>query len=238
MSVLCKENVIDMFELAIKNRVKKTGEIAITFAHEHKIFAYVNRDEMNIQMKMWRTQQKKGLLKIKRFNSNIGEYNGNKYYYFVVQPYKNGKMMRCNIDPMGAFIFGKLVSGYIYAFIKEENRDAVEKYVMGGKYDEEQEEVEDSSEDEEDEEEKKKKHFVNQKKHIINMPQFLDLMWNVIDNSIRLEDSKYIIKMKYPELVPFTTDDVIDRSARLYHLSKKLKSHIKRNKKTNKLYFS
>ena len=71
----------------------------------------------------------------------------------------------------------------------------------------------------------------------VGQPEFLDLMWGVIDNSPRLQDAKYIIRMKYRELLPFTTDDVIDRSARLYHLSKKLKGHLKRRKDTNKLYF-
>mgnify|MGYP003656761189 CR=1 FL=1 len=79
--------------------------------------------------------------------------------------------------------------------------------------------------------------YESKKNQIINMPEFLDLMWGVIDNSLRVQDAKYIIRMNYRELLPFTTDDVIDRSARLYHLSKTLKGHLKRRKDTNKLYF-
>jgi hypothetical protein len=73
-------------------------------------------------------------------------------------------------------------------------------------------------------------HYESQKRVIINMPEFLDLMWGVIDNSLRLEDAKYIIRMKYRELLPFTTDDVIERSSRLYILSKTLKWRFHRRK--------
>jgi hypothetical protein len=64
-----------------------------------------------------------------------------------------------------------------------------------------------------------------QKQIITTSPEFLDLMWNVIDDSLRLKDAKFIIKVKYPELLPFVTDDVIEKSGRLYHLSKYLSSN-------------
>jgi len=72
--------------------------------------------------------------------------------------------------------------------------------------------------------------YESQKQKIINTPEFLDLMWNIIDNSIHLKDAKYLIRKKFPFLLPFTTDEVIDRSARLYHLSKTLKLRLKRRK--------
>jgi hypothetical protein len=74
------------------------------------------------------------------------------------------------------------------------------------------------------------KDYKHQKQKIINMPEFLNLMWNIIDNSITLDDAKYIITKKFPELLPFTTDEVIDRSVRLYYLSKTLKWRFNRRK--------
>lgn len=73
-------------------------------------------------------------------------------------------------------------------------------------------------------------YFKGQTQKIINMPEFLDLMWNIIDNSITLDDAKYIIRKKFSELLPFTTDEVIDRSVRLYYLSKTLKWRFNRRK--------
>jgi hypothetical protein len=73
-------------------------------------------------------------------------------------------------------------------------------------------------------------YYESQKQKIINTPEFLDLMWNVIDNSLHLNEVKYIIRKNYRELLPFTTDEVIDRSARLYHLSKTLKWRFNRRK--------
>ena len=59
---------------------------------------------------------------------------------------------------------------------------------------------------------------------ITTSPEFYGLMFNVIDCSVRLSHCKFIIKEKYPELLPFVTDDIIEKNARLYHLIKKLNS--------------
>ena len=65
-------------------------------------------------------------------------------------------------------------------------------------------------------------HNLELKMSITTSPSFYQLMYNIIDCSITIKQSKLIIKKKYPELLPYTTDDVIERHARLYHLIKKL----------------
>jgi hypothetical protein len=61
-----------------------------------------------------------------------------------------------------------------------------------------------------------------QKMAVTTSPEFYGLMFSVIDSSLRLRDCKFIIKENFPELLPFVTDDIIEKNARLYHLIKKL----------------
>ena len=137
MSLLNREQVVAQFietmkdRKANKNKVGDEAEIAFCFNHQHKQFALLNRGELNEEMKRWKKNRKAGITKIKRFNSKTANVKGTEYHFLVVQPYKNGKMTQCNFDPMGLFIFGEMVSGFIYAFTNKANRDAVEKYVMG-----------------------------------------------------------------------------------------------------------
>ena len=144
MSMLNKEQVTAQWNKTIKDRKAnrgKTGdatEMAICFVHYHKQFSLLNRGELNEQMRIWKKQRKSGEVRIKRYNSKTAVVDGKEYHFFVVQPTENGKMVDCNFDPMGLFILGEWVSGYIYAFTNKANRDAVEKYVMG-KYDESEE---------------------------------------------------------------------------------------------------
>ena len=146
MSYFTREQITTMFDDCLTKRVKKTGEVAITFNHNHKQFCLLNREEMDTQMKIWRKMRKDGGLKIKRYNSKTAEHNGKTYHFFVIQPYENGKMEECNFDPMGLFILGEMVSGYIYAFPNKANRDAVEKWVMG-KYDDKEEEQDEENDE-------------------------------------------------------------------------------------------
>ena len=140
MSMFHNEQVVAQWNKTIKDRKAnrgKTGddaEMAVCFNHYHKQFSLLNRGELNEQMTIWKKQRKSGEVRIKRYNSKTAVVDGKEYHFFVVQPAKNGKMVECNFDPMGLFILGELVSGYIYAFTNKGNRDAVEKYVMG-KYD-------------------------------------------------------------------------------------------------------
>ena len=158
MSMFHKEQIVAQWNKTIKDRKAnkgKTGdatEMAVCFNHYHKQFSLLNRGELNEQMTIWKKQRKSGEVKIKRYNSKTAVVDGKEYHFFVVQPQKNGKMLECNFDPMGLFILGEWVSGYIYAFTNKANRDAVEKYVMG-KYDESlDEEYDDESDDESDDE--------------------------------------------------------------------------------------
>jgi hypothetical protein len=61
------------------------------------------------------------------------------------------------------------------------------------------------------------------KDEIVKSPEFLQLMHTIIDCSVTLQHAKEIIRVKYPELIAYATDDVIERCSRLYRLSKMLK---------------
>ena len=153
MSVITNEKTNALWKdilLMRKQNRGKTGdeaEIAISYIYRHQQFGLFNKGEMNEQMRVWRELRKQGLMKIKRYNSKTAVVDGVDYHFLVAQPYKNGKISdSSNLDPMGLFILGEWVNGWIYAFTNKGNRDAVEKYVMG-KYDES---LDDESDDEEE----------------------------------------------------------------------------------------
>jgi len=74
------------------------------------------------------------------------------------------------------------------------------------------------------------------RKRLLDSPRFLDFMWNAIDNSHELSYVKVILQTHKRIWVPFVDDDVIDRSARLYKLSKKLEYVVGRNS-AGKIHF-
>jgi hypothetical protein len=57
---------------------------------------------------------------------------------------------------------------------------------------------------------------------IVDLPETRQLLFNIIDSSVRLSNVKYVLSVKYPELLPFITDEVIEHNAAMYHLAKKL----------------
>ena len=65
-----------------------------------------------------------------KYNNKEAIVNGQTWYFLVVQPYKNGKMVECAMDPFGLMILGEMVDGYVYAFKLKHNRDAIYSYVM------------------------------------------------------------------------------------------------------------
>jgi len=141
MSLINREQLEAQYAHAMAQRKHKCNETAITFIHHAMDFALLNRDEMTGEMKRWRKLAKQGNLKINKYNNETftisdmkkTELNGKVWYCLVIQRYdENGEGQEGNIDPFGLMILGFMITGFMYAFDKAENRDAVYKYVMNG----------------------------------------------------------------------------------------------------------
>ena len=85
---------------------------------------------MTSQMKTSRKESKQGILKICKYNNRSYEYEGNTFYTFIVQSYKDGKLDLCPMEVVSTLIFGTTVCGYMYVFKTQENRDNIYNYVM------------------------------------------------------------------------------------------------------------
>jgi hypothetical protein len=110
---------------------KQKTDIGLCFHHELEVYVKFNTAEMREQMIIWKKQRKNGDLIINPKNNQSRMLFGKQVYLLVIQTpdLKNIPM----IDPLGlGFDDGHfLISGYIYLFTKEINRDAIYKYVMG-----------------------------------------------------------------------------------------------------------
>ena len=109
-----------------EGRLKKRGE---TFFYQHQAsgeLCWGNNDELRTEMKNWRELKKKNILVIREGNNREFEINGRVYYTLVIQD--NDDENNC-IDELALGV-GFMVSGYVYFFVRKENRDAVFSYVM------------------------------------------------------------------------------------------------------------
>ena len=114
---------------------RQNGETYFCFHRGQQEMMWGNNEELITQMKIWRTQRKEGDLVMKPFNNVTKYIKGKPWYILVVQ---NEDIYRgvdtIGIDRLGlGFDIPYLVSGLIYVFKHEKNRDATYKYVMGVK---------------------------------------------------------------------------------------------------------
>jgi hypothetical protein len=124
--MLSRKGQYKELESIVADRQKKRGE---TFFMYHVILkqpSWGNNEELRDQMKIWRRQKKQGFLNIDTGNNREFMIGGKKWYTLVVQ---DKDLEKNRIDPLG-FGVGFLVSGMIYWFISEVNRDTVVSYVM------------------------------------------------------------------------------------------------------------
>jgi hypothetical protein len=131
---------------------------------------------------------------------------GKQFYTFVVRWINDDNIP---YDDLGmAFDDYVLIrKGVIFAFKTRENRDMSYKYIIGKKQCLIQEE-------------QLKKDI----RKIVDTPEFLDGMYAVIgaSGSFSLSDIKYFIRKNRPEMIRFTSDDIINKSVKLYNLNKTL----------------
>ena len=106
-------------------------ELCLTYRTFDDIFCTINKKDFDVVMPMLRGMCKTNKITVLAANNKTKTIKGKKVYIFVVQD--------CNDistpDPMGA-VFDDgwfAVCGSIYAFKKEEHRDAVFKYITTGK---------------------------------------------------------------------------------------------------------
>jgi hypothetical protein len=121
----------------IRHTIKGMGtkDVCFTLVRDVMMMSVFNNDEMKDQMILWKDLAKKGKLNLFEENKQMREIDGKKYHLLTITPCPNAG----NFDPVGMAL-GFMVSGYIYVFRQEKNRDAVYNYIK--KYCKEEEEQE------------------------------------------------------------------------------------------------
>jgi len=122
------DNVRSVFNNSLKDW--KPNEICLSFIPNRGTSELFTNEIMKEQMKIWRKLAKQGKIKIMEYNNKTKMVNDVEHYTLVVQPYKNDKMSDCDFDVMGLFCLGEMVSGYMYLFKNQKNRDTIYNYVM------------------------------------------------------------------------------------------------------------
>ena len=111
---------------------KTKDDICWFYHHKEHGIVIMNIKELQEQMRTWRKLALEGKLKIMDYNNKTKNVFNKEWHILVVQVYQDGEQVPQNPDPAGYMLMGYLVSGYIYAFKKKENRDDVANYVMKG----------------------------------------------------------------------------------------------------------
>ena len=117
----------------VNDRQKFRDETFFFWHRQLKLVMWGNNKELTEQMICWRKQRKEGVIKIQPCNNRTKTIQGKTWYILVAQQLKDGEIENTGIDPLG-FGFDEgayIVTGLIYIFKHEANRDATYKYVMG-----------------------------------------------------------------------------------------------------------
>jgi len=129
MEILNKNELIDTYDefMCNRNKLKKEGnEIAVCFNREHKVFNYINNIEMKEQLKSWRKMIKQKQIEILNGNNlKLCDLRGRPFFILVITPTDENYNM---IDPFG-MLLNYMVSGFIYAFDSEKNRNECYNYL-------------------------------------------------------------------------------------------------------------
>lgn len=108
------------------------NEVMMSYFASGNCFNFQNKTQTQKQIKLWRRLAMEGKIKIANYNNKTKIINGVEHYILVVQPYKDGQFTYTCFDPMGLFILGEMVNGFIYLFKSKENRNKIVEYVMKG----------------------------------------------------------------------------------------------------------
>lgn len=109
---------------AHSQKVKKSTDIAFTFAHKYRDISLLNEKEIDQQIASWNR-----LPKVRCFeynNRKVSTPDGKEWYVLVIQSYDGDEMEESNPScPISLFLFNVMVDGYTYAFESERMRDEV-----------------------------------------------------------------------------------------------------------------
>jgi hypothetical protein len=117
VNVISREQIKTLYDYAWK--CMETSDIAISWQREHNAFQCLRQQDITKQWSKWSKHIQKGEIDALAINNVTKTYEGKTYYLMVVQPNINDPL----IDPFGIVLLGFAVSGYIYAFFKEDQRD-------------------------------------------------------------------------------------------------------------------
>ena len=106
---------------------KRQGEVCMCYVRQLDDTSWYSQEQIKQQSKQFRQQRKSGKLTLREDNNGTMELGKKTFYYFVVQHTKP----ECDMcDPM-ALANGLIVSGFVYYFTNQYNRDVLYKYIMG-----------------------------------------------------------------------------------------------------------
>jgi len=128
-SIYTREELLYYYKNMLETREKNDN---VFFLHQKlKAFCIFNNDELKQQAKLWRKSAREGKIQILKENCMSSKIEGKEWFFLVVQPTKN--LDDYSFEPVGACLLGVFVSGFIYCFEHEVNRDIIRKYVMDTK---------------------------------------------------------------------------------------------------------
>jgi len=128
MSFITRTDQVALLKSVLADRQK--GETFFFWHIKVKEVMHGTNANLKDQMLIWRRQRKEGKVKIEPYNNVTKKIQGEDWYILVVQdPIEENNR---GLDPIGfGFDTAYLVSGLIYCFKSEHNRDATYKFVMG-----------------------------------------------------------------------------------------------------------
>lgn len=117
----------------VKDRQKPRNETFFFWHRQVKQVMWGNNKELTEEMICWRKQRKEGTLIIQPCNNRTKVIQGKTWFILVIQQLKDSEIEDIGLDVLGlGFDDGAyVVTGLIYIFKHEANRDATYKYVMG-----------------------------------------------------------------------------------------------------------
>jgi len=124
-----RKNEVNKFRQLMLTREK--GEMVYYHHYASQQYTAGTKTEWEVEMRRFRKERKEGTLNINPNNHRNPKIKGKQFYTFVLQDTDMDKNPK--LDPVGMVFDGGcfLVSGFIYLFRKEANRDASYKYIMG-----------------------------------------------------------------------------------------------------------
>ena len=133
MQFVSTNDMKSLLARTVKDRQKPRDETFFFWHKKGKVVCWGNNKELTEQMMAWRKQRKEGTLIIQPCNNRTKIIQGKTWYILVVQQVTDGEIDNTGFDPLGlGFDEGAyVVTGLIYIFKHEANRDATYKYVMG-----------------------------------------------------------------------------------------------------------